>query len=160
MIEGIAAWWRERTVREQRLLTVMVALLALLVVWLLVIRPLSDALDAAKRRHAEAVTALAQARARAQTARRLQSGRTAPAPLPVENFIRQTAAEAGFANARIVAQGPTRVSFAVDAARAPAFFGWARQMEQRELSIESLRARANSDRTLAVETVFKARGAR
>jgi len=57
-MSDVALWWRERTLREQRLLLVMFALIALALGWLLVIRPLSDALDAAQTRHAEAVTAL------------------------------------------------------------------------------------------------------
>ena len=40
MMDGIATWWRVRTQREQRLLLVMFALLALVLGWLLVIRPL------------------------------------------------------------------------------------------------------------------------
>ena len=65
----------------------------------------------------------------------------------------------GFANARIAGQGPTRATFALDAVRAPAFFAWIRTLERRGLVVESLRARANSDRTLAVEAAFRARGA-
>ena len=43
--------------------------------WLLVVRPLSDALDAAKTRHAAAVVALGEARARAWPGRRPARGR-------------------------------------------------------------------------------------
>ncbi len=160
MTPGLALWWRDRTVREQRLLLVMLALLALLLAWLLVIRPLSDALDAAQTRHAEAVTDLAEARARSAAARRYQSGRTASAPLPVDGFVSRTSSEAGFANARIAGQGPARATFALDAVRPQAFFAWIRLMERRGLVVDSLRARANGDRTLAVEAAFRSRGAR
>ena len=158
-MSGLALWWRERTLREQRLLLVMSALLALVVGWLLVIRPLSDALDSAQRRHGEAVTALAEARARAAATRRLQGERSASAPLPVDGFVSRTSSEAGFANARIAAQGPARATFALDAVRPQAFFAWVRLMERRGLVVDSLRARVNGDRTLAVEAVFRARGA-
>ena len=160
MSRAMPGWWAERSPREQRLLLVMFALVALVAAWLLVIRPLADALDSAQRRHSEAVIALAQARARAATSRGLDGGRAAAAPLPIESLIRRTSAEAGFANARITAQGPARASFALDAARAPAFFAWVRTMERRGIMVDSLRARANSDRTLAVEAAFRARPAR
>lgn len=156
---GLALWWRERSPREQRLLLVMFALIALVLGWLLVIRPLSDSLDAAQARHAEAVTALAEVRGRSEAIRRLQGERNVSAPLPVDGFVSRTSAEAGFINARIAAQGPARATFALDAVRPQAFFAWVRLMERRGLVVDSLRARTNGDRTLAVEAAFRARGA-
>jgi general secretion pathway protein M len=150
----LAQWWRHRSLREQRLLLVMFFLVFLVLAWLLVVRPLADALDSAKRRHAEAVTALADARARAGPV----VPRSAPAaPMPVDGYLARTANEAGFTGARIVAQGPARATVAIDAARAPAFFAWVRNLEQGGLVVEMLRARTNSDRTLAVEAAFRAR---
>jgi len=160
MTEILILWWRERTRREQRLMLVMFALLALVFGWLLVVRPLSDALDEAQRRHGAAVVALAEARSRADAVQRLQTGRAATAPVPVDGFLSRTSAEAGFTNARIVAQGPARATLAVDAVRTQAFFAWLRQMERRGLVVETLRARVNGDRTLSVEGVFRARGTR
>jgi hypothetical protein len=90
--------------------------------------------------------------------RQQTSAPATPAPLPVDAFLARTAAEAGFANARIVAQGPARATIAIDAAMAPAFFAWVRRMEQSGLAVETLRARANGDRTLAVEAGFGTRG--
>ena len=154
-MEGLAIWWRERTRREQGLLLVMFALIVAVLGWLLVVRPLSDALDEAERRHGEAVTALAQARGRADALGRLRSGPTAPAPGPIDAFLRRTSEEAGFAGARIVAQGPARATIAFDSARPQAFFAWVRLMERRGLVVDALRARANNDRTLAVEGAFR-----
>jgi general secretion pathway protein M len=157
MNEALASWWRLRSAREQGLLLVMFGLFALVLVWLLVVRPLSDALDSAKRRHGEAVTALAEARARAGAAP-LATAPTATAPLPVDAYLGRTATEAGFTGARIVAQGPAGATVAIDAARPQAFFAWVRLMEQNGLVVESLRARANDDRTLAIEAALRARG--
>ena len=154
----LAAWWRLRSEREQRLLLVMFGLIALVLVWLLVVRPLSDALDSAKRRHGDAVTALAEARARAATGARPPAASAPPAPLPIDAYIGRTASEAGFTGARITAQGPARAAVAIDAARPQAFFAWVRLIEQNGVVVETLRARANSDRTLAVEAALRARG--
>lgn len=159
MTEGFRRWWSERSLREQRLLLVMFALIGLVAFWLLAVQPLSDRLEEAQRRHGEAVTALAQARGRAALRQGRAVGPAAAAPLPIDGLVSRTSAEAGFANARIAGQGPTRATFALDAVRAPAFFAWIRGLEQRGLIVESLRARANSDRTLAVEATFRARGA-
>jgi general secretion pathway protein M len=154
----LAAWWQLRSEREQRLLFVMFGLIALVLIWLLVIRPLSDALDSVRSRHGDAVTALAEARARAATGARSPATSAASVPLPVDAFIGRTASEAGFTGARITAQGPARASIAIDAARPQAFFAWVRLLEQSGLAVETLQARANSDRTLAVEAALRARG--
>jgi general secretion pathway protein M len=158
-MERLRTWWGERSLREQRLLLFMLALLALVALWLLAVRPLSDQLVAQQRRHAEAVTALAQARSRAAALRPRGRAPAAAAPLPIDGLIRRTSAEAGFGNARIAGQGPARATFALDAVRAPAFFAWIRSLEARGLVVDSLRARANGDRTLAVEATFRSRSA-
>jgi len=154
MSERLSLWWLARSTRERLLLSVMFALAALVLGWVLVLRPLSDALDTARSRHGAAVVALAQARARTQAG---VSAGTAPA-LPVDSLIARTAGDAGFAGARIAAQGPARASVAIDAARPQALFAWLAALERSGLIVERLRARANSDRTLAVEATLRTRG--
>jgi len=155
MSDDLTLWWQGRTPRERGLLLVMAALAAFVLGWLLVVRPLSDALDAAKTRHGAAVVALAEARARAETVG--AAAGAAPA-LPVDSLIGRTAGEAGFTAARIAAQGPARATVAIDAARPQALFAWLVRLEASGLVVERLRAQANSDRTLAVEAALKARG--
>ena len=147
-------WWSQRSERERRLLLVMLGLLALLLGWLLVVRPLGDALDAARERHGAAVVALAEAKARTQVA--APPPASAPA-LPIDGLVSRSATEAGFANARVAGQGPTRATVAIDAARPQALFGWVARLEAQGVTVESLRARANADQTLAVEAAFLAR---
>ncbi len=155
MSDDLILWWRGRTIREQRLLTVMAALAALVLGWLLVVRPLGDALDAAKTRHGAAVVALGEARARADL--RQRSASAPPVALPIDRLIGQSASEAGFTGARITASGPARASVALDAARPQALFGWVAELERRGLVVERLRAQANADRTLSAELTFRAR---
>ena len=147
------AWWEARSERERWLVGVMLVLAAILLSWLLVVRPLSDALDAAKARHGDAAVALAQARARARPA----SSSSPAASGPVDAIIARTAAGAGFPGARIAAQGPGRASVSIDAARPQALFGWIAQMEQAGLVVERLRAQANPDRTISAEMALRAR---
>ena len=145
-------WWEARSARERWLIGVMLALLAFVLAWLLVMRPLADALDAAKQRHGAAVVALAEARARARPA----AGPAATGP--ADQIVAETASAAGFTGARIARLGPARASAAVDAARPQALFGWVAQMERRGLLVERLSARANADRTLAAELTLRAGG--
>ena len=149
------SWWAERSLREQRLIRAMLALAVIVLGWLLVVRPLMDMRDAAKERHAAAVVALGEARARAIPG----ASPGAPAAGPVDALVARTANEAGFANARITSQGVERASVALDAARPQVLFGWIARLEQSGLVVERLNARTNSDRTLAAElTVRKRRG--
>jgi len=157
MIDNFSLWWRGRSTREQRLLLVMAALAATLFLWLAVIRPLGDALDRARVRHGAAVVAWAEARARRAPAGGASA--TATPPLPLDGFVTRGAAEAGFAAARVTARGPSRASLVIDAARPQALLGWIARLEAQGVAIETLRARANPDRTIAVEAALRARNA-
>lgn len=144
------SWWASRSPRERVLLGTMLALLALVLAWLLIVRPLSDALDAAKARHNAAAVALGEARARRPSA-------AAPAVAgPVDSIAAQTLAQAGFPGARVASQGPGRATINLDAARPQALFGWVGAMERRGLVVQRLRAQANADRTLSAEIVLQA----
>lgn len=146
-------WWDARSERERWLVGAMLVLALILLLWLLIVRPLSDALDAAKMRHGEAAIALAEARARARPG--LAGGRAAAGP--ADAIVARTAAAAGFPGARVAAQGPGRATAALDAARAQALFAWLAQMEQEGLVVERLRVQANPDRTLSAEMTLGAR---
>ena len=147
------SWWSERSPREQRLIQVMLGLAAIVLGWLLVVRPLTDSLDAAKTRHAAAVQQLGEARARALPG----AAPGAPAAGPVDALVARTANEAGFTNARITSQGTDRASVAVDAARPQVLFGWVARLEQSGLIVERLTTRVNSDRTVAAELTLRKR---
>lgn len=147
-------WWSERSPREQWLIRVMLVLAAIVLGWLLVVRPLTDSLAAAKARHDAAVVALGEARARATP------GATpgAPATGPVDALVARTANEAGFTNARITSQGSERASVAVDSARPQVLFGWVARLEQSGLVVERMGARVNGGGTIGAELALRKRG--
>ena len=155
MTHSFSLWWQARSTRERRLLTIMFALAGLVLGWLIVVRPLSDALDAVRTRHGAAVVALAEARARADAG---SGSAGVTAALPVDSLIGRTAAEAGFTGARIAAQGPTRATVAIAAARPQALFAWLVALERGGLVVERFRAQANADGTLSAEASLRARG--
>ena len=146
-------WWEARSERERWLVGTMLVLFVILLIWLLVVRPLSDALDAAKMRHGDAAVALAEARARTAP-----MGAVGPAAAgPIVALVTRTAAAAGFPGARVAAMGAGRATVSLDAARPQALFGWIAQMEQAGLMVERLRTRANADHTVAAELTMRAR---
>lgn len=148
------SWWNERSLREQRLIQVMLMLAVIVLGWLLVVRPLSDSLAAAKARHDAAVVALGEARARATPG----ASPGVPAAGPVDALVARTANEAGFTNARLTSQGAERASVAVDAARPQVLFGWVARLEQSGVVVERLATRLNGDRTVAAELTLRKRG--
>jgi general secretion pathway protein M len=153
---GLRPWWLARSRREQGLLAIMFGLSILVFTWLAVVRPLAAALEEARMRHGSAVIALAEAKARVpQVSGNPASAPTAPTP--IDALISRTATKAGFTGARIAAQGPTRAHVAIDSARPQAFFAWIASLEGQGLTVDRLRVRANSDRTLSTETAFAVR---
>jgi general secretion pathway protein M len=148
-------WWNTRSLREQRLLLAMGAIAAIVLVWLLIIRPIGDSLSDTKARHAAAVVALAEVRADADA---LQSARQAtPVALggPVDSIISQSATAAGFPTTQVTREGANQATIAIDAVRPQAFFGWVDQMEASGLTVERLSASTNTDQTLSVRVTFR-----
>ncbi len=159
MIDGLPAWWRARSRREQILLLILLVLFALTLAWLLVVRPLGDRLSDARERHGAAVIALAEAKAGAADIGRLERQRPVALGAPIEQAVAQAASAAGFQLSRIQTDGPDRVSLAIEAARPQALFAWIGGLEtQRGLIVDRLSASSNSDRTLSVQLVLRTRG--
>lgn len=151
-------WWRTRTLREQRLLLAMTGLALIVFAWLLVIRPLGDALSDARERHGDAVVALAEARARASLIAGLEQEEPANLGGSVDTIVSAAATDAGFQISRIEREGAAQATVVMDAVRPQAFFGWVGGLENRGLVVERLTASTNSDQTLAVQVTFRARG--
>lgn len=151
------AWWALRTTREQRLLLVMFALLAVVILWLGIIRPVTDALADARERHATAVTRLAEIRAGAAAYREIRRAPPQPLAAPLATLVAQSAAAAGFQPTAVTPDGASRVTVSLASARPVALFSWIAQLEAQGIVVERLSARSNSDPTLGVELVLRAR---
>jgi general secretion pathway protein M len=158
MIGRLKTLWMARTVRERWLLAVMLALVALVLVWLLILRPLSDMLSAARQSHGEAVAALAEARSQAAAIAALERNRPAPFAGPIDTAIAAAASDAGFQLSGLQPVGQGRVSLAIGAAKPQALFGWVAALEAQGYIVQSLTASSNPDRTLSAQIVLRARG--
>jgi general secretion pathway protein M len=156
---SFGTWWRSRTLREQRLLLAMSGLLSVVLLWLLLIRPLGDALSNARERHSNAALVLAEARAQAALIRQLEGSAPAKAfAEPIDALVSRSATEAGFPIARLEREGTNQATLVLASVRPQAFFGWLAQMESRGLIVERLNASTNSDRTLTIQVSFRGRG--
>jgi general secretion pathway protein M len=144
-------WWRGRSVREQRLLLVMFALLAVTILWLGVYRPMQDALSNARERQQQRVIRLGEIRSGVAAVRGMAATNLSE---PLLGVVSQAATEAGFANAAVRPQGDRRVTVSIPSARPAPFLAWIAGLEARGIVVERLSARANSDPTLAVEVTL------
>lgn len=158
MTARLKALWLARTPRERWLLGVMLGLVALVLVWLAVLRPLSDMLSTARQRHGEAVAALAEARSQAAAIAELERNRPATFTGPIEVAVSAAASEAGFQLSALQPEGPGRVSLAIGSAKPQALFGWIAALEAQGFIVQSLTATSNPDRTLSARIALRARG--
>jgi len=156
---ALRLWWTGLSLREQRMMLVMFALLAVTILWLGILWPVERALSSARERQAAAVIAHAQVAAKVDAVRDLR--RAAPPRLAgdLAAIVSQSAADVGFVLGTIEAQGSNKASLSIAAARPTAFFSWLHDLEARGIVPETVRARANSDRTLNIEAVLRSRGA-
>lgn len=159
MTAAFRLWWGGLSLREQRMMLAMFALLAVTIVWLGIIRPVDNALSRARERHGLAVVQNAQVAAKVEAVRDLRRAVPPPLEADVATVISQSAGEVGFVLGKIEGQGRDKASLSIASARPTALFGWLQDLERRGIFPETLRARANSDRTLNIEGVFRGRTA-
>lgn len=155
MLAELHQAWDGRTRREQRMLAVMVLLVAAVVLWLGVVRPMTGWRDEAARDRARSESSLAEVRsalARLEPASGAET-RTADAR-GLEPVLRQTADAAGLQlTTGMDASG--RLGFRVANAPTAAVFGWLAGLETTHgLRPVSLSVVENADASLQVEGAF------
>ncbi|MES2755713.1 MAG: type II secretion system protein GspM [Pseudomonadota bacterium] len=133
--------WRERwagmTLRERRLILLMLALFAIVVLWFGIIRPVADGQARARADHAIALDRNARV---VGLVAALKGGGKAPAALDgaLDQVVGQSATEAGFTLDSANLEGADRMTIAIGAARAPALFAWLNGLQTRGIGVETL----------------------
>lgn len=152
MMASITPWWNQRSGREQLLLALAAALLAALLGWALILRPLADARTAAQAEARLAQAQLAQARALAAAIR----ARPTPPAGPVHELIGRRLAEAGLSPSRLEAQGPGQALVDIAAINGRLLIGWAAALEQRDgLVVDELEATRNADQSVRARLLIR-----
>ena len=151
------AWFQTRSLREKRLILVMLAILALTVIWLGLLRPLSDALSSERQRHADAVVQLGETQARVEALRQIGRLRAAPLTDTLADTVRARAADAGFAVATLDEDGPSRVRVGIAGARPAALVPWLARLEAGGILVDTATLTDKGDRTVGVSLTLKAR---
>ncbi|HYC75150.1 type II secretion system protein GspM [Brevundimonas sp.] len=147
--------WDGRTRREQRMLAAMTLLVAVVVLWLGVVRPVTGWRDEAARDRARAETDLAEVRAALNRLAPAAAGGARANDLQgLEPVVRQTAEAAGL---QIITgmDASGRLGFSTANAPAAAVFGWLAALETTHgVRPSSLGVIENADASLQVEGAF------
>ena len=155
-MNALVTWYAGRAAREKRLLLVMLALLAVTILWAGIIRPVQDGLETTRDRHARAIVRLGEVRAQVATVKAIQRRRPRTIEGPLADAIRIRADEAGFALASLEPEGD-RVRINIAQARPGALLGWLAGLEADGLLVDASTINGNGDGTVAATLTLKAR---
>jgi general secretion pathway protein M len=157
MIDRLRIYWAERSEREQRLLGIMFALLAVVVLWFGIIVPLKYARADARERLDRATSVSGQVLFAAELLRR--DMQTAPVPLgtTLAVAVGTAATEAGFTPSRLDSQGDNGVMISISSAKSAALFAWLDTLASRGIFVDQITVRPNGDTTVSCDATLKHR---
>jgi general secretion pathway protein M len=158
MIAALKNWFDGRSLREQRMLLAMVAMIVLTIIWFGVFRPISDGLSSSRARLDDAVVRLGKAEAERDAIADLVRNKPQPIPGPLADYIRQSAGDAGFALSNVAPQGDDRVQIAIPTARPGALFAWIAGLQGAGVIVSTIDVSNNGDQTVAAQMLLMERG--
>ena len=138
MIDNARNWFVGLSQREKILVGIAGLLLAGLVGYYGIIRPMFGAMTAAEERYVSAVER--QARIETKVAALLQpvEGTVVKFSGAIDSFVSQSAGETGIAVGSVVLQSGGRVNMVVESAKPTALFGWLARVEGEGIAVEAL----------------------
>uniref|UniRef100_S0DEV8 Putative general secretion pathway protein M n=1 Tax=termite gut metagenome TaxID=433724 RepID=S0DEV8_9ZZZZ len=159
MIAELKIWFDGRSLRERRMLLAMAAMIVLTVIWFAIFLPISDGLSSSRTRLNDAVTRLGETETQLDALKDLERDRPAPIPGALDDYIRQSAGNAGFALSDVSAQGNGRVHIAVPTARSGALLSWIADLEDAGVIVAAITVSNNGDQTVSAQMTLMKRGA-
>lgn len=159
MIVAVREWYGGRTRREQLLLLAMVAVAVPVLLWLVIVMPLTAAYRDALQDQLEAIDRHGRVLALADAAK----ARPAQAPSPdagtdMQLLLTEAAAQAGIALQQATPEGQDAATVAAAGVRAPAVAQWLRELDARGIAVSELRMTPQGDGTVSM-TARLVRGA-
>jgi len=156
MIGSLHAWWLARSLREQRLIAVMLLLAGGTLLWLGAYKPIHDGLVRARADHAMAMERNADIRAGVALLKGVPArGRSVEGAL--DQIVAASAGEAGFTLDANMAAGTDTTAITIATARAPALLAWLDRLEQQGIGIESLQLQSTSNGAISARATLKVR---
>ncbi len=158
MIGRLESWFRSRSGREQRLLVVMVTLIALTIGWAGILRPVREAIAAARTRHSDSAADFAVTRVRVAEVEALERARPLPLAAPLDMVIRDRANGAGFSLATVTGGSDASAQIGISSARPGALISWIGGLENDGILVDTLTMTDNGDKTVAAQISLRVRG--
>ncbi|MCB2013558.1 MAG: type II secretion system protein GspM [Sphingobium sp.] len=158
MMESFRQWWSGRTAREHVLLIIMGVLVALVILWLCVYRPVESALRQSALDNMDAAQRYGSVLRKVELIKQAGSAASASS-LPVEQIVGQSAGEAGFTLDRVQAQGNDRVELAIASARSTALMAWIVSLEAQGVVVEkAMISPSGGTGTVSAQITYKRAG--
>lgn len=154
----IREWFATRSVRERRLILVMLALLAVTIVWAGIIRPVRNGLSSSRERYTDAVIRLGEAQAGLVQVKAIQRRLGAPTSGALPDVVRASAQGAGLTPSTLEPEGGDRVRVGIASARAGALTAWVAGLESSGVLVDALTVAANGDGTVNAQMTLMRRG--
>src|SRR3546814_7911161 len=123
------------------MLGIMFTLIAVVVLWLAVVRPIDAARASARERLLEATDRHAAIQAKVKMLKALPRVQASGPAVPLEQFVGQSAAEAGLSLEREQAQGDDRIDIAIGSVRPIALFSCLAALEGQGVRVDNMSAR-------------------
>lgn len=151
MIIAVREWYGGRTRREQLLLLAMVAIAVPVLVWLLIVMPVTSAYREALQDQLEAVDRHGRVLALADAAKaKPAKGPSPDAGTDMQLLLTEAAGQAGIALQQATPDGPDAASVAAAGVRAPAVAQWLRELDARGITVSELRMTPQGDGSVSL----------
>lgn len=138
MIDNARNWFAGLSQREKILVGIAGLLLAGLVGFYGITRPMVGAMTSAEERYLASVEQQARIEAKVAALQQPTDGTVARFSGTIDAFVGQSAGETGIAVASVTPQSDSRVNMVVESAKPTALFGWLARIEQQGIAVESL----------------------
>jgi general secretion pathway protein M len=155
---AVIDWLSGRTRRERHLILLMLAIAAPVLAWLLVIRPLDTAHDAALDEHLAAIDRHGRVLALAEAAKSTASRPLDASKADLQLVVTQAAAQAGITLESASPSGANAIDLAVAGGRATALGQWLAQFEARGIAVQQLSMTPLPDGTVNMSARLARRG--
>jgi len=138
MIDNARNWFTGLSQREKIMVGIAGLLLAGLVGYYGIARPMFGAMTSAEERYVDAVERQVRIDAKVAALQQPVDGQVAKFSGAIDAFVGQSAGETGIAVASVTPQSDSRVNMVVESAKPTALFGWLARIEREGIAVESL----------------------
>ncbi|AMO72663.1 type II secretion system protein GspM [Sphingorhabdus sp. M41] len=155
MIDNARNWFVGLSQRERILVGVAALLLAGLVGYYGVARPMFGAMTSAEERYVGAVERQARIEAKVAALQQPVDGKVAKFGGAIDSFVSQSAGETGIAVGSVVLQSEGRVNLVVESAKPTALFGWLARVEREGIAVEALSVNPTGNGTISATLTLR-----